>query len=217
MDKLRVDYLHNHVDYKVVQHKDMYHFNTDTCLLGEFIEINENETVLDVGTNNGALLVYIINKGGIATGIEINKDAIEIAKLTLKENNIDAKLICDDFSIFQSDELFDVIVSNPPYFNSSEEKQKNVNQHKRLARHEGTLNIKSLCNSLKNNLKKAGRIYLVYRPNRLQELEKNLNSNELYINKYQLVYDKSKPEAKSVLIQISFNKTIKEKLVDYFI
>lgn len=217
MSKLRIDYLHNHIDYKVVQHEDMYHFNTDTCLLGEFIEIKENETVLDVGTNNGALLVYIIKKGGIATGIEINKDALEIAKLTLKENNINANLICNDFSIWQSEILFDVIVSNPPYFNSLEEKQKSVNQHKRLARHEGTLNIKSLCNSLKNNLKKDGKIYLVYRPNRFNELEKQLNLNDLYINKYQLVYDKNKKEAKSVLIQISFNKTIKEKLEDYFI
>ena len=79
MSKLRVDYLQNHPDYKVVQHEDMYHFNTDTCLLGEFIKINKGDKVLDVGTNNGALLVFIINKGGIACGIEINKQALEIS------------------------------------------------------------------------------------------------------------------------------------------
>ena len=43
MEKIRVDYLNNHVDYKVCQHEDMYHFNSDTCLLGEFIKINEND------------------------------------------------------------------------------------------------------------------------------------------------------------------------------
>ena len=87
MSKIRVDYLNFHPDYKVCQHEDMYHFNSDTCLLGEFININKNDNVLDVGTNNGVLLVYIIKKGGVATGIEINKDALEMAKLTLKENN----------------------------------------------------------------------------------------------------------------------------------
>ena len=40
MEKIKIDYLHNHPNFKVCQHKDMYHFNTDTCLLGEFININ---------------------------------------------------------------------------------------------------------------------------------------------------------------------------------
>ena len=71
MGKIKIDYLHNHPNFKVCQHKDMYHFNSDTCLLGDFIKINENENVLDIGTNNGALLLYIISKGGIATGIKI--------------------------------------------------------------------------------------------------------------------------------------------------
>ena len=108
-----------------------------------FIKINPNETVLDVGTNNGALLVYICKKGGIATGIEINSEAIEICKLTLKANDINATLINKDFTLWEEDVKFDVIVSNPPYFDSKEEKQKSSNQHKRLARHEGTLNLKS--------------------------------------------------------------------------
>ena len=61
----------------------------------------ENEDVLDVGTNNGALLVFIINKGGIACGIEINKKALEIAKLTLKENNFkfEKGLYHEDFGL----------------------------------------------------------------------------------------------------------------------
>ena len=216
-NNIRIDYLHDHIDYKVAQHKDMYHFNTDTCLLGEFIKIKENEDVLDVGTNNGALLVYIIKKGGIATGIEINKDALEVCKITLKENNINATLINEDFSKWQSEKLFDVIVSNPPYFDSKEEKQKSNNQHKRLARHEGTLNLKSLCLALKNNLKETGRIYLVYRPNRFNELEKEFNNVGLYVNNYQLVYDKRKIEAKSVLIEISFDNKDKIKLEDKYI
>ena len=165
MSKLRVDYLQNHPDYKVVQHEDMYHFNTDTCLLGEFIKINKGDKVLDVGTNNGALLVFIINKGGIACGIEINKQALEIAKLTLKENNFEATLINQDFKTYLANEKYDVIVSNPPYFSSKEEKQKNQNEHLKIARHEEMLDLKSLCASIANNLKEDGKVYLVHRPN----------------------------------------------------
>lgn len=209
MSKLRVDYLHNHEDYKVVQHEDMYHFNTDTCLLGEFICINEFETVLDVGTNNGALLVYIIKKGGIATGIEINNEAIEIAKLTLKENNLNATLICEDFTRFDPIYKYDVIVSNPPYFSGD---NKSSNKHKLLARHEGSLNLKSLCIGIKNHLKENGRAYLVYRPDKLNILNQTLNESNLYINKLQYVFDHRKKEPKSILVEISSSNIQMENL-----
>ena len=217
MSKLRIDYLHDHPEYKVVQHKDMYHFNTDTCLLGEFIKINNGEKVLDIGTNNGALLVYIINKGGIATGIEINKDAIEICHLTLKENALKANIINEDVTKWQSDEKFDVIVSNPPYFDSKDESHKSQNEHKKLARHEGTLNLKSLCEVIARLLKDTGKAYLVYRPSRLLELEKRLNEVNLYINEFQLVYDSRKKEAKRVLVEIVLNKGDKKQLEDKYI
>ena len=217
MEKIRYDYLHYHPDYKVAQHKDMYHFNTDTCLLGEFIKINENETVLDVGTNNGALLVYICKKGGIATGIEINSEAIEICKLTLKANDINATLINKDFTLWEEDVKFDVIVSNPPYFDSTTVKQRNVNKNIEMARHEGSLNASSLCANIAKHLKENGRAYLVYRPNRLKDLEKYFNENNLYISNYQLVFDNRKSEAKSVLIEVTFEKKEKQMLDNQYI
>ncbi len=215
--KLSIDYLANHPDYKVVQHEDMYHFNTDTCLLGEFIHINSGEKVLDVGTNNGALLIYIIKKGGQATGIEINKDALEICKLTLKENNIKANLICDDFSIYDSNHYYDVIVSNPPYFTSLNDNEKNNNPNKSMARHESHLNLDNLCISLSKNLKETGRIYLIYRAFRFLEIKEKFEKNKLFINKCQFIFDRHKlNEAKSVLLEISFSKHF-EKLNDMVI
>ena len=36
----------------------MFCINTDTTVLGEFLNIYRNDTVLDMGTNNGALMIY---------------------------------------------------------------------------------------------------------------------------------------------------------------
>ena len=89
MDNLTLDYLPNHPNIKIYQHKKMFRINTDTAILGEFIYINPNDTVLDIGTNNGALLLYSnLQNPKHLTGIDINSDALEIANKNLTLNNI---------------------------------------------------------------------------------------------------------------------------------
>lgn len=217
MEKIRIDYLNNHIDYKVCQHEDMYHFNSDTCLLGEFININKSEKVLDVGTNNGALLIYIIKKGGIATGIEINDKALEVCQMTLDLNSLKATLINQDFKTYKSEEKYDVIVTNPPYFNTTSDAKKSVNEHIKIARHEQMLTLKDLCKGIKDNLKESGRLYMVHRPNRLNEISNELNKNGLYIDYYQQVFDKNTNKNRSVLICASYTKKEGKRIEDLYI
>ena len=49
------------------------------------------------------------------------------------------------------------------------------------------------------------------------ELEQRLNEVNLYIKEFQLVYDTRKKEAKSVLVEITFEKVEKNQLEDKFI
>ena len=50
-----LDYLPN-TDIYLYQDKDMFRINSDTRYLGEFLNIKKEESILDIGTNNGALL-----------------------------------------------------------------------------------------------------------------------------------------------------------------
>lgn len=217
MEKIRIDYLNNHPDYKVCQHEDMYHFNSDTCLLGEFIKINKEEEALDIGTNNGALLIYIIKKGGIATGIEINSKALKVCEKTLEINNLSATLINDDFKKWKYEKKYDVVVCNPPYFNTKDDAKKSLNENIRIARHEDMLSLDELCNNIPKHLKENGRLYMVYRPNRLEELRKKLKNNGLYINEFQYVYDKKINKLRSVLIFASYVDKQSIQLDDLYI
>ena len=101
-EELRLDYLKNHPEVKLYQSKEMFRINTDTCLLGEFISCNEDDNVLDVGTNNGALLLYAsLQTKGHLVGIDINEEALQIASLNMKEHNITSvTLLHQDFSSF---------------------------------------------------------------------------------------------------------------------
>jgi tRNA1(Val) A37 N6-methylase TrmN6 len=81
MDNLTLDYLPNHPNIKIYQHKKMFRINTDTALLGEFLDFEPNLDILDIGTNNGALLLYSsLLKPKNIVGIDINNEALEIAK-----------------------------------------------------------------------------------------------------------------------------------------
>ena len=208
LNMLTLDYLPNHIDIKIYQHKKMFRINTDTCLLGEFLDFKDDLSVLDIGTNNGALLLYSsLHKPKNIVGIDLNNEALEIAKKNLDMNNVvNYKLINIDASKYISNDKYDVIISNPPYFVSSED-LKNKNEYLRMARHEEFLTLKSLINTVKVNLKDEGYFYLVHRYTRLNEIKKELNDNSLFINKLCLVYDQNKIDPVSVLIKTSFKKS----------
>ena len=58
MNDLSLDYFIDE-NLKLYQKKDCFHFNTDTKFLAQFVHLHSNETILDIGTNNGALLLYM--------------------------------------------------------------------------------------------------------------------------------------------------------------
>ena len=96
----------------------MFCINTDTMVLGEFLEIKKTDTVIDIGTNTGALMLYInMHSPKKIIGIDINEKALEIAKKNMEINNVkNYELIHADGNTFKYHEEADVIVFNPPYF-----------------------------------------------------------------------------------------------------
>ena len=91
------DYLSG-TDIYYYQHPDMFHVNTDTSLLGQFMEIRKKDVVMDIGTNNGALLLYAMqHKPKQLIGVEITAQACELAAYNLNElHQAQAKIICAD-------------------------------------------------------------------------------------------------------------------------
>ena len=52
---MKRDYLGG-TGYTLEQKKEMYHFNSDTELLGKFVQVKKTDSVLDIGCASGALL-----------------------------------------------------------------------------------------------------------------------------------------------------------------
>ncbi len=189
---ISLDYLPNHQDIKLYQDSEMFCINTDTMVLGEFIEIYRNDVVLDIGTNNGALLLYAnrFNPKKLI-GIDINEKAIELAKKNMELNNIkNYELQCVDANEYISEPV-DVIIFNPPYF-KTEEDNKALNPYLTLAKHEGSFSLEKMISCIKRNLKPNGCLYFLFQSSRLDEVITTLESNKLTIKKIQFIYDINK-------------------------
>lgn len=91
----------------------------------------ENSRILDIGTGSGciALALKSRNKKSKVSGIDISESALEVAIENAIKNRLEVNFFLADIlnpkdSIF---EVYDVIVSNPPYIRESEKLQMQSN------------------------------------------------------------------------------------------
>lgn len=209
MKKKTKDYL-KFTDIEIYQDDTMFCINSDTAILGNFLDFKSNLEVLDIGTNNGALLLYASRfKPKSLTGIDINEEAIELARMNLEMNNIEAKLYAMPIQEFK-ETRFDIIICNPPFF-----KCNNIGQNKLKANamFESELVIDDLFFSFKRLLKDNGMIYLIYDASRLSEIYEQCFKNNLKIINLAMVYDDSRPYAKRVLMKLKKGKCSEVKIL----
>lgn len=128
---------------------------------------NNNKKILDIGTGSGAISLALSKnlKDSKILGIDISKDAIDLAnenKIKLNINNVNF-IESDIFSNIK--EKFDLIVSNPPYINKKDfdnldEKLSYEPQNALYGGEDGLDFYKEIIKNAKNFLNKNGKIYL---------------------------------------------------------
>ena len=189
-------------DITIYQNRDHFCFNTDTKCLASFIKVKKKETILDIGTNNGALLIWLdqfnIDK---LIGVEVLKESYEIACMNA-EAFIKHECILINQPI-QSVEIdaVDVIVSNPPFFPKKETNEHTIMTMRQLGRIEENLTLEELISNAHRLLKSNGRFYCVHRPSRLNYIFYYLLKYNFHVKTLQMVVDHRDHEVKSVLIE----------------
>lgn len=101
------------------------------------IEENNFEDVLDIGTGSGCIACTIAkNTSATVLGVDISTDALRIALDNVTKLDINNRAIfrkSDLFEKVREGEVFDLIVSNPPYIPFGTELSKEVQQEPSLA------------------------------------------------------------------------------------
>lgn len=78
--------------------------------------------VLDIGTGSGALAVSIakLAEGAQVTAVDVSDTALAIARDNAQRNGANVRFVRSDCFAALEGEMFDMIVSNPPYISSEE-------------------------------------------------------------------------------------------------
>ncbi|MGL4343450.1 MAG: tRNA1(Val) (adenine(37)-N6)-methyltransferase [Metamycoplasmataceae bacterium] len=206
-------------DLYVYQDKDMFNYSVDTILLANFISLNSKvKNILEIGTNNGALSIFISERDSEIKidAVEIQKKAIDIAKeniaLNKKENQI--KLIHDDFNDFYKSHCqnqlkkYDLIVVNPPFYRKETKWKKNISEEKLIATHEIKINIEQIVLGSSKIIAQKGYLSLVIPPERLVDLFVELKKNNFEPKRVKMIHPRTNQKAILVLVESRFRSGV---------
>ncbi len=189
---------------KIIQNTDGFCFGIDSILLTEFArDMKKNKKIVDLGTGTGILPILLSKKveASKIIGIEIQKDVAEMAKKSIMLNKLNdtIEIINDDISCF-NDNNFDYVITNPPY-----KKQGtglvSKNDNNIISRHETTVVLDKWIQIASKLLKDKGSIYMVHRPERLDEILQSLRKYKLEPKRLRFVYPNMKKDANLILIK----------------
>lgn len=203
-----VNYLLGYKDLKIVQDPDMFNFSLDSILLPNFVTLNKNiKNILDIGCGNAPGPIILSTKTTAKIiGVEIQKSVYEMAKESVKINNLESQINIINADIRQlkeelETEIFDVIICNPPFFEVKDESKFNKNDYKTIARHEVKLTLEELMKISRKLLKNNGVVSLVHRPERLVDVLTTMRANNIEPKRIRFVYPKQNKEANILLIE----------------
>ncbi len=159
----------------IEQPDNLYKLSSDAVALGNFVKCKRTDTVFDIGCGTGVLtlLVAFNHKPREIVSIDINADAVNQCARNIKINQ--EKLFTTQFTTLHGDAKqlhkllpnkdANVIVCNPPYFNTGKKSQKN--EHISQARHDDNLSLEDLAVLCTKNIKYGGMVYFCYPANQI--------------------------------------------------
>lgn len=148
--------------FSVEQQHSSMKVGTDAMLLGSLASNDQPLNILDIGCGTGVLSLMMAQKYPQAsiTGIELDQEAIIDCQRNFQESDWTDRLKCvhGDFLEFNSANSYDLILSNPPFFENS---LKNSTEKKSRARHSDSLPVEKLVGKVTDLLSENGSFWLI--------------------------------------------------------
>jgi tRNA1Val (adenine37-N6)-methyltransferase len=200
--------------FSINQEKAALKVGTDSMVFGALIDCSDKKNALDIGTGTGVLCLMLAqkNKNLQITGIEIDQEtafeALENCKNSVFSSQIN--IFHADFLKFDFQNHFDLIVSNPPFFENS---FKSETLLKNFARHTDSLPFEDLFDKVSNLLSLNGEFLLILPSEISHKIIDIASEKSLFLNQEISIFGKVNQLKRKILIfSKSEKKIIKSEL-----
>src|SRR5690625_4321987 len=141
---------------------------TDAVLLGSWVEVSSHvKSILDIGSGTGILALMLAQRSqaDFIDAIEIEPNAYEQAVGNFENSIWSDRLFCyhGDFKEFaqEIDNTYDLIVCNPPYFDTSNVNDYSSSFERKTARFKSALSYQELIIGIRKLLSPSGLFSLI--------------------------------------------------------
>jgi len=193
---------------KIIQNENGFCFGIDSVFLSDFAkQIKKDSIVVDIGTGTGIIGLLLCKKVALKKiyGVEIQKDVAQMAKRSIKMNNLEGKFeivncnINDIFDFLKPSSI-NVIVTNPPY-KKVNTGLKNDNEAKMISRHEVKCSLEDIIEKSSKLLEDKGEFYMVHRAERLVDIMCILRKYRLEPKNIRFVHSKVGEKPNLILVK----------------
>ncbi|GAB6008055.1 tRNA1(Val) (adenine(37)-N6)-methyltransferase [Dysgonomonas reticulitermitis] len=184
---------------------------TDGVLLGAWTDVENIKNTLDIGTGSGliALMLAQKNRDMSIDAIDIDNNAVEQAGENAMSSPFSSQIRCFNTSLqeyaLNCDQKYDLIVSNPPYF---EQSLKSPEKNRSAARHTDSLPVDELIRLSSKLLTFDGRLSVIYP---FEYKDYLLQQDYLFVTRVTNVYPVPDSLPKRVLIEFSKQRSSLEE------
>lgn len=193
---------------KIYQYKNKFKFSLDSILLAEFVENKLGvNTIVDFCTGNAPVPLILSTRFNCKIiGFEVQNEVAKIAEASVSLNNLDDRIKIVNANLkdameYVLPESVDVVTCNPPYFKKNDTSLINEDYGKAVARHEIMTNLDEIVMTSSYILKNKGCLYMVHRPERLEEIILILNKYHFVLKSICYIYAGLNKKAIMVLIK----------------
>lgn len=194
--------------FQIQQSKNVFRVGTDGVLLGALANIESAPNILEVGTGTGLISLMLAQRNLNADflGLDINEEAVALTKLNFESSPFRERLKNNhqDFKTFETECKFDLIVSNPPYFEESgSEKDK-------IARQTVELNFRQLIEKTAVLLTEKGLFSVIIPVEAGEIFDQIASENNLFLNRKVNIKGIENSSVKRLILEFSQVEKITE-------